>query len=605
MAKGSFFLDFKKFKHVKSDDKSTTLRHPQGHEITIAHKTVSPEIAEQLKAFGKAIKDDESAKMAKGGTVKIHVGSSATHQSEDAPTTDALRDITPAPAHEVEELAADVHKPKAHMTDAPKAYAQGSPSGVAPGDEAPVAEDVVEPSLDEARLDPKNQHIFDITPELAYKTVGAAGGEAPEATALSPSQDGGLSAMQPMAMPPQAEAPQQPMVPQAGGPSMLGGYDQAMAGIKQGAEAQGQLGEEQARHLEDSLRLQQDTQKEFQQKFNDLDAERKAHIADIQAGYIDPEKYWDSHSKVATGIGMILAGFNPTNNPNAAINFLKQQMDMNLQAQAKNLDSKNNLLSANLRQFGNMKDAVEMTRIMQNDTLAHQLQTAAAKAASPLAKAAAMKTAGELQMDASVKAQAFANQQATRSLMATASQDPSKIPQYINALQQTNPEAAKAMAARYVPGAGLAQTEEGAKGVREMQSTVKTAQDTLKRLREITGKTGKSLSPNLRAEADSLRNVLIGALRVPITGPGAMSEGERALLERTIPDVTGLTSLDSNSVVRLNALEKRLQGGYDNMLRANGMQAAPAPAETVKGKDGREYQKVMRNGVAGYVPVKK
>lgn len=46
-----FNIDLKKFKHVSSDDKSTTLRHKDGHEMKIHHKALSTEFQKQLEAL--------------------------------------------------------------------------------------------------------------------------------------------------------------------------------------------------------------------------------------------------------------------------------------------------------------------------------------------------------------------------------------------------------------------------------------------------------------------------------------------------------------------------------------------------------------------------
>jgi hypothetical protein len=46
-------LDLSKVKHVKSDDKSTTLQHKDGHMITLLHKALSPENQKQLSALNK------------------------------------------------------------------------------------------------------------------------------------------------------------------------------------------------------------------------------------------------------------------------------------------------------------------------------------------------------------------------------------------------------------------------------------------------------------------------------------------------------------------------------------------------------------------------
>src|SRR6202020_262 len=126
-------------------------------------------------------------------------------------------------------------------------------------------------------------------------------------------------------------------------------------------------------------------------------------------GHIDPEKYWTGtkdpvtgeqvggHSKIASAIGMILAGFNPAGKPNAAIDMLKFQMENNLKAQAQNLDSKQNLLRANLQQFHNVRDAMDATRLNIADITQAQLGKAAATAKSAGAQNAAAMAKLQLQ----------------------------------------------------------------------------------------------------------------------------------------------------------------------------------------------------------------
>ena len=70
-------LDLSKMKHVKSDDKTTTLQHPAGHMITLAHKALSPEARIQVQA------------LATGGPVKcadgMDVGDSGSKVPVPAP----------------------------------------------------------------------------------------------------------------------------------------------------------------------------------------------------------------------------------------------------------------------------------------------------------------------------------------------------------------------------------------------------------------------------------------------------------------------------------------------------------------------------------------
>lgn len=272
-----------------------------------------------------------------------------------------------------------------------------------------------------------------------------------------PQQDAGIA--QGMPQPGQAAAPvkSDPNDPQ----NMLqSGMNSRMAGIQQQAQAQGQMGQEQQAALAKNQEIQQKAQNSYKEHYDLLDSERQALVKDIQDGHIDPAKYWNDHSKIASGIGMILAGFNPTNAPNAAIGFLKHQMDMNLESQRANLASKQNLLSANMQQFGNLKDAMQMTRIMQNDIMQNELQQAAAKATSPLAKAAAMQAAGQLKMEAAPMFQQFALRRAMMNMAGGQNNnDPSDTSvqeHQIAMMRVLNPEMAKEMEGRLVPGIGMA-----------------------------------------------------------------------------------------------------------------------------------------------------
>ena len=79
----SIKLDIGKMKHVSSDDKSTTLKHPKGHTVTIYHNVLSKDNQDALKALSKVkspkdiseCQDDSKSEFgkviqkAKGGTI--------------------------------------------------------------------------------------------------------------------------------------------------------------------------------------------------------------------------------------------------------------------------------------------------------------------------------------------------------------------------------------------------------------------------------------------------------------------------------------------------------------------------------------------------------
>lgn len=522
----SIKLDLSAFKHVKSDDKCTELLHKDGHTLRLAHGSLSKDNQAQLKALAGATKPKEQVKeeseqpqmMARGGSVL---------DEEQPPATDGFESMA-----ETNRVMAD------------------------PGMELQGGQPVSPESINTQAAMPGNPNYPD--PVQTVDAVSAA------------PQEQGIAEQQAMASP---EA-QQPQMQQQQAPTqdlMQQGYKDALAGIDKAAEAKAMQAVQQSAALKADMEAKNTAMTEYKNNYATLERERMAHMQDIRDGHVDPDKYWDSHSKVATGIGIILAGFNPTNNPNAAINFLKHNMELNIQAQKENLGAKQNLLSANLRQFGNLKDAMDMTRIMQSDVLQNKLAIAAANAASPAAAAAALQAKGQLEMDAGQLFQKLSANKTVASLVNQAQQDPSKIPAAIQALEAVDPKRAAQMRGRFIPGVGLANTEEGAKGLREMGTTVKTVQDGVKRLKEIAKMSGKSMNPKAIAEADTIRSAMIGQLRVPVTGPGAMSDGERELLQRMIPDVTSMMSLDSSNKKRLDTLEQRITGQFRNQAQLNGI----------------------------------
>lgn len=299
----------------------------------------------------------------------------------------------------------------------------------------------------------------ELPPELGAQPQQASM-EQPEGVAPEQPQD------QAPAQAPQAAAPADPNGMPDYDTLINRGYGQQQQALHDTGEAQAALGQAQEEALKARAIKQQDAQDFFKSQYLDLNKERQAHIADVQNGYIDPNKYWTgdangngSHSKIAAGIGMIIAGFNPSSKPNAAIDFLKHQMEMNIEGQKANLGAKQNLLNANLRQFGNLKDATDMTRLMQADLMQNELAQAAAKAQTPLAKAAALAAQGKLNQDyAPLAMQVSMRQSMMKYANGNAGNDPSDTTgmEHLIMMQKMygDPEKAKDMEQHLVPGVG-------------------------------------------------------------------------------------------------------------------------------------------------------
>lgn len=363
---------------------------------------------------------------------------------------------------------------------------------------------------------------------------------------------------------------------------MRAGYNEGIKGIRTEAAAKAELADRQAALLEKSAMDQDEALQVYQKRAQEIDAKVAAARQAVEEGAIDPNKFWNGdkngnggHSRIMAGIGMIIAGFNPTTGENMAVKFLNQQMEQNLQAQAKNLQSKETLLGTYLQEYGNLKDATTMTMGMQKSILATQIEKEAAKAANPLAQAAGMQAAAKFKMQA---AEDFAKVTKSRGLgdvEGMVNADPSKLGGVLSALSQIDPAKAKDFRERSIPGLGIASTVEGAKGLRTMQVMVKDVNADVTRMREILQTGGKSLSPVLRNEAHGIQKRLMGKIRESVVGPGTLSESDKADLLSVVPNVAAMTAWDEASARALDNLEKAVSRTYRNTAAANGINVRP------------------------------
>lgn len=393
--------------------------------------------------------------------------------------------------------------------------------------------------------------------------------------------------------PPQANQPQAadqtppaaPQVPQSAQPdqgmgvapgrdpeSMLAkGYQNKLAGINKAAQATGQLGEQQADALNQNIEAQNQARQAFQNSFSELDNERQAHMQDIKNGYIDPSAYWKDHSKLLAGIGMVLAGFNPTNSPNAAVNFIKYQMDQNMEAQRQNLAAKQNMLSANLHQFGNLRDATDMTRLMQNDIVSHSLQAAAAKAQTPMAKAAALQAAGQLQMESAPMFQNFAMRRAMMNL-ANSGGTPNSVDHLLGYMRVVNPEMAKEMESRYVPNVGLANVPVPGE-VRSQMIAKQQFGEAVRDLQSWAVQHSGSLSPSAILEGRTKAANVQNLYRQGING-GVFKQGEQSFINGIV-DAEPTKFFNSIRVIpKLNEVMKENDNSLNVLKRGYGLPQA-------------------------------
>lgn len=355
------------------------------------------------------------------------------------------------------------------------------------------------------------------------------------------------------------------------------GLKEQQAGIKQQASAESALAKEQLATQQTALAVQQQFTQEWESKSKAMQGTIDRATQAYETGKIDPERFvsgMGTGDRFATAIGLILGGMGAgvTGGENQALGLLKMRVNNDIDAQKSEMTKRENLVGMAYRQFGNMKDAMEYSKALQMNVLATQLNVAAAKAGSPLAQARGLQASGALKREsAEMIAKLSKDQTLNKALAGLRTMDPKTAMAGLDALESIDPKRAQDMRARFVPGLGFAPTDKDATDLKESQSALTNAMSGIDRLRQINKQSGKSLSPALRSEAETIQQSLVGLLRLPLTGPGAMNEGERKMLEGMIANPTALMALDSTNKVRLDTLQKRLEAGYANLAKSKGL----------------------------------
>lgn len=544
-------LNLSHFKKVSADKDMAILKHKDGHEMRIAIKALD------AKSRG------EIARM-------------ETHKEDKKPDADQGKKIE-----------MPIRKDKEETGKKPSAQ-QGEFLMMADGGEVPANDDVGY-AMQSLGLD-KAGSAFDLPAEPVASTSGPQPGDpsyqgaAPTIAASAPIEQptaptldqGQLTSQQGLAAPQSglAQGAQAPITPGQPQTSDSLGIGSAMDLMTQGeqlkAQAEGALGKQQAAIQDKLVAQQQEVLQHFNEVGKDINNEITNVIQDYKAGHIDPNRYVNSMSttqKISSAIGLIAGGIGSAliGQQNPAMKFLEDQINRDVDAQKADMDKKFNLVSAYTKQFGNVKDATDMARLSLGAITAAKMEAAAAQSKDPLAKARLMTAIGEMRAK---YAPLVVSMQAVQTInkAANAGAQPSAIAPVLDQLRTVNPERAKEIEARYVPGVGIAQvpvTPEVRKELVAKTNLVRSAAA----LRDWVKVHGHSADPKVRAEGETLAAELQQIYRQGVGG--STSEGEQKVIEKIIDSDPGkiltmtvdpkLQALEHSMTRSLNTLKQQYQ----------------------------------------------
>lgn len=378
-------MNFKEWEKVSEDNKTVTLKHPKGHQMTIALKGLPKIQQEQLKrlTFAKGGEVDEDGESEQGKTVRHANKMKARGEEHESEMQDAKEEAKGRASEERHVKP----KLKGLSTGGRVNYDDGTP-------EAPVSSD------DQKGATPPPQGAPTVVINTAAPAQGALNPQAPAPT------------------PAVSQAPATPVPPiklaepkQVNGSSLgneanksLQGVEDAKTAIQNQATVDAAKAQALAPAAQEALESEQAIAKRNQgnrdminnqtQQFNDFIAQHP----------IDPKHYQESQSagaKVNTAIGLFVGGLGSAfGGTNYAFDHLEKQIDRDLHAQQQNVDNKKSVLGAWQNLYGSNNISDSLAKASMNDIYAKKVQLAGLQAGTAEAQIRAAQGVQQLQQKA-------------------------------------------------------------------------------------------------------------------------------------------------------------------------------------------------------------
>lgn len=351
-------LNLSSFRKIKEDKHSATMKHEDGHTLTIA-KSALPAI--QRKQLEKL------PMYAEGGQVQ-------QQQQQSTPP-------------EKKTLGQTIGYPGYADGGRVQHYANGTPDA----ENATVATSLQDPralNLDQAQ----SQESQDAAP------YGISPAPAPTSSdSMSTSQASATPAELPSSASPQSAPPlaQTPIQAQAGA------FKEEQAANLAGAQALQAQGKAESKAIQDTQSQIGALPTQAQLVAANKDASDKLYKAYADKT-LDPDHYWHqlgTAGQISSGIGMILSGIGSgiTGQPNMALQLLQKGIDRDIEAQKNSQDQKMNLWKMNREALGNDLAANLATQNQYYTALKYKLDQAAANAKGPIALANAQAANAHIQ----------------------------------------------------------------------------------------------------------------------------------------------------------------------------------------------------------------
>lgn len=357
-------MNFRDWEKVSEDDKTVTLKHPKGHQMTIALKGLAKIQQEQLKRL----------KFAKGGEIEEGM----SEQGKTVRHAKKMKERGEPVDEEMQEAKEEAKGRAQFERKAVRPKLKGLAEG-GPPEDAPDMPDA------EAEAPPQP------APAQSPQTVINVGAPAPAPQSPVYAQPLSQSAPAPV---PKVDVPQPKQVH---GSSLgneanqtLQSVEDAKAGLQTQANVDAAKAQMAEPAIKERLESEQATARGIQQNQQMINSQTQQFNDWMQkSGTINPRHFQESMgsgAKTAATIGLALGGLGTAfGGTNFAFEHLEKQIDRDIHAQQQNVENKKTVLGAWQHLYGENNISLNLAKASMNDIYAKKIELAAAQLGTPQA----------------------------------------------------------------------------------------------------------------------------------------------------------------------------------------------------------------------------
>lgn len=368
--------------------------------------------------------------------------------------------------------------------------------------------------------------------------------------------DVALAAQMPTAAPDMSQVPLEQQTPAMEGienaytMKQIAAGTAAEAGMEK-AEKEAEFRKEFQQQMEEFNQRQQVAEQERQEQLVDQLEKIDATAKEYGSLEIDPSRLYKNAStgqKILASIGLVLGSFGRNGNQAASTIMKAVNQDINAQkadiATAKGeLTTQQGVLSQMRQLFGDERQAEQAAKLAMLENAENKIKQFQAESQSKVVQAQGQDALAGIELEKQklkAKAEQAAREAQTRQY-ATQTMDPAYMSQ-----EQKDV---------FVPGYGFAFNKENAEKFKDEIIGIESSLKGIDELLDLA-KSGATLSPDSRGATKVKQSLLIGELRLPVVGPGALSDQEMDLLRSVIADPSKFTTISEQA--KLKALRESI-----------------------------------------------